>query len=49
MAIEYHETALTFGISHNLRYTILGWDTDEHVDVIRTCIGLYNLYSFLLA
>ena len=35
--------------THNLRYTILGRDTDAHMDMIRTRIRFYDLYPFLPA
>ena len=34
MPVEDHQTAFSFEISHYLWYTILWWDTDEHVDMM---------------
>ncbi len=48
MFVKNHQTALTFQVAHKMCDTELGWNTDEHVDMIRTSIRFMNSNPFSL-
>ena len=46
MPVEYHQRAFSFQISYCIRYTHLWWNTQQHMEMIRACLGYYYFYSF---
>ena len=48
MPLKYHDAALSLQVSHDLRYTVLRRYLDQHMYVIRTALGLYDLYPLIL-
>lgn len=49
MPVEYHQTALSFEISYDLRYAVLRRNTDEHMHVVSAQLRFDDFDSFLLA
>lgn len=47
MFIEYHQSTLSFQISHKARYTDFGRYAYQHMNMIWHQMSLYNLYSFV--
>ena len=48
VSVKYHQTALSFQVSHKLRYTQLGWNRYKHMHMIFAKLCLVYLYTFLL-
>ena len=47
VSVEDHQAAFSFEISHDLWYTILRRDTQQHVDMIWARLGFYDLHPLL--
>ena len=47
--VEHHQTALSFEISHDLRYAVLRRNPDEHMYVVSAQLRFDDFDSFLLA
>ena len=47
--LEYHQTAFSFQVAHDLGNTILGRNFDTHMYMINTCIHFQYLNPFIFA
>lgn len=47
MLIEYHQGTFLLQISHKARHAHLGWDTHQHMNMVKHEMSLQNLNSFI--